>query len=44
MVWNLITVPVKIYVVEKKMKKKDKTFSNFSCVFLNPNNFFQFEL
>jgi hypothetical protein len=20
------------------------TFSNFSCIFLNPNNFFQFEL
>ena len=23
---------------------KKQTFSNFSCMFLNPNNFFQFEL
>ena len=24
-------------------KQRDKLFSNFSCMFLNPNNFFQFE-
>ena len=24
-------------------KQRSKTFSNFSCMFLNPNNFFQFE-
>ena len=27
-----------------KEKSENNSFSNFSCRFLNPNNFFQFEL
>ena len=29
---------------KKKKEKRWTIFSNFSCMFLNPNNFFQFEL
>jgi hypothetical protein len=29
---------------ESKLSEPLRTFSNFSCMFLNPNNFFQFEL
>ena len=32
----------KIREVNFKVRNK-RTFSNFSCMFLNPNNFFQFE-
>ena len=32
-----------VYLKEKKMIQKEKDFSNFSCMFLNPNNYFQFE-
>ena len=43
MVWNLITVATsKNLCGGKKMKKKDK-ISKFSCMFLNPNKFFQFD-
>ena len=28
---------------DKFLKNRGISFSNFSCVFLNPNNFFQFE-
>ena len=29
---------------ERKERNSTSTFSNFSCMFLNPNNFFQIEL
>ena len=38
-VWGGGHVTPKILAV-----REDKPFSNFSCIFLNPNNFFQFEL
>ena len=31
-------------LMEEKEEYQVNTFSNFSCMFLNPNNFFQFEL
>ena len=38
-IYNLI-----ITLICRHSQQKTLTFSNFSCMFLNPNNFFQFEL
>ena len=35
---------VKIYLLIMNFVKQGNVFSNFSCMFLNPNIFFQFEL
>ena len=33
----------KTLVKKPNFEQLENTFSNFSCMFLNPNNFFQFE-
>ena len=35
--------PVHCIVLRDYLIQRNRVFSNFSCMFLNPNNFFQFE-
>ena len=41
--FHIYTWYVKIFKLFLAWKNKQKLFSNFSCMFLNPSNFFQFE-